>query len=102
MLYNNWDGFLPSPCSIVPGGEKILLKIFQDVFGKLVPDTKIILLETKQPTNSMEHSPWEANSHSASQEIPRLLLNAKFINIFTRAHHWSPSWARWIQIRGSV
>jgi len=29
--------------------------------------------------NSMEHSPsWEANSHSASQEIPRLLWNPKF------------------------
>jgi hypothetical protein len=29
-------------------------------------------------TNSMQHSPsWEANSHSASQEIPRLLWNPK-------------------------
>jgi hypothetical protein len=31
-----------------------------------------------QLTNSMEHSPfWEYNNHSASQEIPRLLLNPK-------------------------
>jgi hypothetical protein len=30
------------------------------------------------PTNSMEQSPsWEADSHSASQEIPRLLWNPK-------------------------
>jgi hypothetical protein len=30
------------------------------------------------PTNSMQHSPsWEANSHSASQEIPHLLRNLK-------------------------
>jgi len=28
-------------------------------------------------TNSMEQSPWEANSHSASQEIPCLLWNQK-------------------------
>jgi hypothetical protein len=26
----------------------------------------------------MEHSPWEANSSSASQEIPRILWNPKF------------------------
>jgi hypothetical protein len=28
-----------------------------------------------QPINSMEQSPWEANSFSASQEIPRILRN---------------------------
>jgi hypothetical protein len=27
-------------------------------------------------TDSMEQSPWEANDHSTTQEIPRLLLNA--------------------------
>jgi hypothetical protein len=33
---------------------------------------------TDRPTDSMEHSsPWEANSHSSSQEITRLLLNPK-------------------------
>ena len=29
-------------------------------------------------TNSMEQSPWETNSSSASQEIPRILWNTKF------------------------
>jgi hypothetical protein len=29
-------------------------------------------------TNSVEQSPWEASSHSASQEILRLLWNPKF------------------------
>jgi hypothetical protein len=44
-------------------------------------------------TNSMEESPtWEADSHSASQEIPRLLWNPKFITFFTKARHWF--WAR--------
>jgi len=33
----------------------------------------------------------EANSHSASQEIPKLII------MFTRAHHWSLSWARCVQ-----
>jgi len=34
------------------------------------------MLRTKQLTNSMEQSSsWEANSRSAGQEIPRLLLN---------------------------
>ena len=28
-----------------------------------------------QPSNSMEQSPWEANSFSASQESPRILRN---------------------------
>jgi hypothetical protein len=38
----------------------------------------------------MEQSPsWEANIHSASQEIPRLLLNKIFITVFTRAHNFS-------------
>jgi hypothetical protein len=32
---------------------------------------------TNQPTNFMERSPWEANSHSANQEISRLLWNPK-------------------------
>jgi len=39
----------------------------------------------------MEHSiSLEASSHSANQEVPRLLWNQKF-------HYWSLSWARWIQ-----
>jgi hypothetical protein len=37
-------------------------------------------------TNSMEQSPsWEANSHSASQEIPSLYGNRRFVTVYTRA-----------------
>jgi len=34
---------------------------------------------------------WEAVGHSASQEILRLLWNTRFINVFTKASHWSLS-----------
>jgi len=41
---------------------------------------------------------WEANSHSASQEIPSILYETRrFITAFTRACNWSLSWARCIQ-----
>jgi len=39
----------------------------------------------------------EANTHSATQEIPRPHGNLRFITVFTRARHWSLSWARWMQ-----
>jgi len=47
----------------------------------------------------MKHSsPWEANSHSASREIPHVLWNTRrFITVFKRARHWSISWARCFQ-----
>jgi len=50
-------------------------------------------------SNSKEQSPsWEADSHSANQEIPHLLWNPrKFITVFTRGCNWTTSWARWIQ-----
>jgi len=46
----------------------------------------------------MEQSPsWEANWFSASQEIPRIFGNRRFITVFTSARHLSLSWATWIQ-----
>jgi hypothetical protein len=44
--------------------------------AKVVFATEFLHL-TNQLTNSMEHSPWEANSISASQEILRILWNPK-------------------------
>jgi len=37
---------------------------------------------TSSLTNSIEHSPWEADSHSASQEIQHVLWNSEFITVF--------------------
>jgi len=38
----------------------------------------IMVPENETPEiNSMEQGPWEADSHSASQEIPRLLWETK-------------------------
>ena len=48
-------------------------------------------------TYSTEKSPWEANRFSASQEIPRILWNPKFITAFTSARPLSLSWASLIQ-----
>jgi len=48
-------------------------------------------------TDSIEHSPWEADSHSASQEIPSLLRNSKFHYCAHKSRHWSLFWARWVQ-----
>ena len=43
----------------------------------------------------MEQSPFrEAKRFSASQEIPRILWNGKFITAFTSARHLSLSLAR--------
>jgi hypothetical protein len=48
-------------------------------------------------TNSTLQSPsWEANSRSAAQEITAFYGNWRFITVFTKACHWSLSWARWI------
>jgi hypothetical protein len=46
--------------------------------------------------NSMEKSPWEANSRSASQEISLLLWTRKFVTVFMRVRHWSLFWTRGI------
>jgi len=55
---------------------------------KITP-TEVVLLWTGLLTNPMEQCPWEASSHSASQEIPCLLGNQQIHSMFTRAHHWS-------------
>jgi hypothetical protein len=46
----------------------------------------------------MEVSPTrEANSRSPSQIFHRVYRNGRLTTLLTRARHWSPSWARWIQ-----
>jgi hypothetical protein len=61
-----------------------------DPFYHHMPDSFL-----KNVTNCMEQSPsWEANSHSTSEEILRLLWNRRLIAMFTRACHWFPFWTR--------
>jgi hypothetical protein len=45
----------------------------------------------------MEHSPWKANSYSASQKLPALYGTLIFVTMFTTACHWSLSWVRCVQ-----
>lgn len=40
-------------------------------------------------TNTREQSPWDANNHLASQEIPHILYNIKVHYMFARTGHWS-------------
>ena len=40
---------------------------------------------------------WEANRSLATQEIPRILWNPKFITTYTSARHLPLSWANSIQ-----
>jgi hypothetical protein len=56
----------------------------------------INLLANSGVTNCILQSPWEANSHSASQTFS-LVWNPEFFTVFTRARYWPPSWARCIQ-----
>jgi len=46
-------------------------------------------------------SPWKVCSCSASEEIPCFCRSWRFITLFTTAHHWKLSWARWIQSKTS-
>ena len=48
-------------------------------------------------TYSMQQSPWESNRFVASQEIPCILWNGRFITAFTSARCLSLSWASSIQ-----
>jgi hypothetical protein len=40
-------------------------------------------------TYRMEQSPWEVNSHSAGQEIARLLWNAKVHSRVHKTRYWA-------------
>jgi len=55
------------------------------------------ILTHKVATDVRVTTSWEGNRFSASQEIPHILWNPKFITIFTSACHFSLSWASLIQ-----
>jgi len=61
-----------------------------DVF---MPSWIVVLVSLRSIVNirnCMEQSPsWEADSHSAGQEIPRLLWGPPFITVFTGVLHWA-------------
>jgi hypothetical protein len=52
-------------------------------------------------TKFMPRNPWEANSRSDSQHIPRLLQNAKLYFCVHKSRHFSLSSARWIQSKSA-
>jgi len=65
--------------------DYISSRIYRNV-RKLVLDDKLFL--TYLLTYSMEHIPSSETSRlSATQEIPHILWNQKFITPFTSAHH---------------
>jgi hypothetical protein len=39
-----------------------------------------------QLTKYLEHNPWEASSHSTSQEIPAFYKTQRFITVFTGSY----------------
>jgi hypothetical protein len=49
-------------------------------------------------THSMVHDiRWKAYSHSACQTACFLYGLRRFVTVLTKAHHWTLSWASWIQ-----
>jgi len=51
----------------------------------------------------MQQNPsWEANSHSAIQEIPHIYGILRLITVFIRARYRPLTWARWIQSTPSL
>jgi len=47
--------------------------------------------------NYMKENPFREVNNWSTDHISRLLWNQKFHNCVTEAHHWTISWARWIQ-----
>jgi hypothetical protein len=46
---------------------------------------------------------WKADCHSVYQKIACFLYETRrFINVFTKARHWTLSWASWIQCAPSI
>jgi hypothetical protein len=53
--------------------ELIYLALFLENNSVYMSLFEVYLNSSIKLTNSMQQSPWEANNHSASHEIPRLL-----------------------------
>jgi len=39
---------------------------------------------------------------SAYQKYPAFFMEPEFITVFTKAHHWTLSWASWIHLQATV
>jgi hypothetical protein len=45
---------------------------------------------------------WKADCHSAYKKSWFLCATRSFITVFTKSHHWTLSWASWIQFAPSI
>jgi len=73
------------------------------VFWKLFQSYKKFVL-THSLTHSVEQDIiWKARSHSACWQISCFLYGTRrFITVFTKAYHWTQSWASWIHLAPSI
>jgi len=84
------------------GVEKHLLLC--DIWGFNLLTYLLTYLLTHSLTHSMaQDTTWKADRHSARQRTSRLPYGTrKFITVFTKARHWTLSWASWIQFAPSI
>ena len=94
-----WPSSLPRPQTLVSHTSLrfLLPSILIWYPNHLSSLLSTILITGSLFTYSMEHSPWEANRFSASQEIPPFYGTRRIITILTSARHLSISWANSIQ-----
>jgi hypothetical protein len=99
MYKEGLQPFVDEPCKLLASiwiAWACSVLHFQEIKVKLLIVYKLVRAKrstvfTKQCvyTNSMQQSPsWEADTHSASQEILRFYGTLSFITVFKTTRHW--------------